>query len=83
MSQISDFGLATLATVHLPKEKGKFPIKWTAPEALKDGVSGKSVVLHVLNFFKVFLREVRCVEFWYTAMGNLFIWKSALPINCK
>ena len=37
--QISDFGMAQRVDVHVPHEGGKFPIKWTAPEALKDSVS--------------------------------------------
>ena len=27
------------ADIHIPHEGGKFPVKWTAPEALKDSVS--------------------------------------------
>ena len=34
--QVSDFGLARGADFNL--EGGKFPIKWTAPEAIKQGV---------------------------------------------
>ena len=34
--QVSDFGLAREANFNL--EGGKFPIKWTAPEAIKKGV---------------------------------------------
>ena len=37
-SQISDFGMAQRVDIHVPHEGGKFPIKWTAPEALKDSV---------------------------------------------
>jgi len=33
---VSDFGLAREANFNL--EGGKFPIKWTAPEAIKQGV---------------------------------------------
>ena len=36
MWQVSDFGLAREANFNL--EGGKFPIKWTAPEAIKKGV---------------------------------------------
>ena len=39
LSQISDFGMAQRTDIHVPHEGGKFPIKWTAPEALKDSVS--------------------------------------------
>ena len=37
-AKISDFGLAREEQFN--QEGGKFPIKWTAPEALKDSVSG-------------------------------------------
>ena len=36
-AKISDFGLAREEQFN--QEGGKFPIKWTAPEALKDSVS--------------------------------------------
>ena len=36
LPQVSDFGLAREANFNL--EGGKFPIKWTAPEAIKKGV---------------------------------------------
>lgn len=35
---MSDFGLAREANFNL--EGGKFPIKWTAPEAIRHGVGG-------------------------------------------
>ena len=38
-AKISDFGLARRAEIHVPHEGGKFPVKWTAPEALKESVS--------------------------------------------
>jgi c-src tyrosine kinase len=37
-AKISDFGLARRAEDHVANEGGKFPVKWTAPEALKDSV---------------------------------------------
>ena len=37
-AKISDFGLAREERFN--QEGGKFPIKWTAPEALKESVSG-------------------------------------------
>lgn len=36
--QISDLGLARKTEIHVPNEGGKFPTKWTAPEALKNSV---------------------------------------------
>lgn len=36
-AKVSDFGLARDASFNL--QGGKFPVKWTAPEALKDSVS--------------------------------------------
>ena len=36
--KISDFGLARKADAHAPHEEVKFPVKWTAPEGLKDKV---------------------------------------------
>ena len=43
--QISDLGLARKAGIFVPHEGGKFPIKWTAPEALKYSVSVASHVV--------------------------------------
>ena len=54
--QVSDFGLARYTDSN--QEGGKFPIKWTAPEALRDSVStflthGKSIIwiLDLCTFF--------------------------------
>jgi len=38
-AKVSDFGLLRKANIHVPHEGGKFPVKWTAPEALKESVS--------------------------------------------
>lgn len=37
IAKVSDFGLAKEASANL--QGGKFPVKWTAPEALKESVS--------------------------------------------
>lgn len=37
IAKVSDFGLARDSSFNL--QGGKFPVKWTAPEALKEGVS--------------------------------------------
>lgn len=50
-AKISDFGLAQkMDQKSLDKGRGKFPIKWTAPEALRDGVSASFVDV---DFFSV------------------------------
>jgi len=46
--QVSDFGLATEADC--AQTQRMFPIKWTAPEALKDSVSVKSHHFHNCAF---------------------------------
>lgn len=37
-AKISDFGMSRKADIHIPHEGGKFPVKWTAPEALKESL---------------------------------------------
>jgi len=46
-AKVSDFGLARHADMH--QDGGKFPIKWTAPEALRSNVSTGSVQLSCNN----------------------------------
>jgi len=38
-AKVSDFGLANKIDYNPAQVGGKFPIKWTAPEALRDNVS--------------------------------------------
>lgn len=45
VAKVADFGLAREENFNL--DCGKLPIKWTAPEALKQGVSLKSTVVVV------------------------------------
>ena len=40
--QVSDFGLANRIDFNPAQVGGKFPIKWTAPESLRDNVSTHS-----------------------------------------
>ncbi len=54
-AKISDFGLSRRAEIHVPHEGGKFPVKWTAPEALKDSVSTCTFVIYL----------TRSVVSWY------------------
>jgi c-src tyrosine kinase len=49
VAKVSDFGLAREENFTL--EGGKLPIKWTAPEALKQGVcTDHSLFLNISNF---------------------------------
>ncbi len=49
VAKVSDFGLSREASLN--QEGGKFPIKWTAPEALRKAVSLHTVV--VRKFFQL------------------------------
>ncbi|KAL3866738.1 hypothetical protein ACJMK2_044018 [Sinanodonta woodiana] len=64
-AKVSDFGLAKQEDYS--QESDKLPIKWTAPEALKEKV-------------KIY-KQVRHVELWHITLGNLFIWESTLSKN--
>ena len=59
--QISDLGLARKAGLFVPHEGGKFPIKWTAPEALKYSVRVDTSLQLVLPVFVVLNWEMFCV----------------------
>lgn len=49
VAKVSDFGLAREECFNL--DVGKLPIKWTAPEALRGGVSGgQSSLCCIFNF---------------------------------
>lgn len=49
IAKVADFGLAREECYNL--DVGKLPIKWTAPEALKGGVSGASDLLLAISFY--------------------------------
>ena len=49
VAKVSDFGLARDASFSM--QGGKFPVKWTAPEALKDHVGFKQS--HFLSFTRI------------------------------
>ena len=59
--QISDLGLARKAGLFVPHEGGKFPIKWTAPEALKYSVRLDTSLQLVLPVFVVLNWEMFCL----------------------
>lgn len=57
VAKVSDFGLAREECYNL--DVGKLPIKWTAPEALKEGVSDRRIWHNIVsrrhfNFFFFF-----------------------------
>ena len=62
VAKVSDFGLARDASFNL--QGGKFPVKWTAPEALKEHVR-----ISFLIIIKLFQRNVGFVgvrHIWYS-----------------
>ena len=65
LPQVSDFGLAREANFNL--EGGKFPIKWTAPEAIKKGVgfvieNRETFLVLLLSNRNISLREYEALE---------------------
>lgn len=54
VAKVSDFGLAREECYNL--DVGKLPIKWTAPEALKGGVS-------ILHQWAEYSEEVELIDF--------------------
>lgn len=53
VAKVSDFGLAREECYNL--DVGKLPIKWTAPEALKGGVSFHDIFLSISVVFLVIM----------------------------
>lgn len=85
IAKVADFGLAR-EECYYSTDMGKLPIKWTAPEALKTGVSSKTMINdHTLSFFSypAILKQKRYMELWNIALGNLFIRTCSLSTNCK
>lgn len=89
IAKVADFGLAREECYNL--DVGKLPIKWTAPEALKGGVSvtenthitGTLLMLCVCNYFAEILKQIGYVEFRHTAVGDLFVRSRSLSENSK
>ena len=79
-AKISGFTL----TIEVPSRcdtRARQPVKWTAPEALREKVcfSGHSggnlpFLKSDLPFFIEILQQVRCLEFWYPVVGDLLLW---------
>ena len=80
--QVSDFGLARHEDSY--QEGGKFPIKWTSPEALKDHVSFSScraaitrsftctcIYVHVYYIvFRNSIKYLRCAFYFFQKFTN-------------
>lgn len=50
VAKVSDFGLAKAERKGL--DSSRLPVKWTAPEALKNGVSSRLLLSGVLGFLR-------------------------------
>lgn len=92
VAKVSDFGLAREECYNL--DVGKLPIKWTAPEALKGGVSlikctqlilKMQFLMIPINLFSIsaIFQQIGYVELWHLAMGNLFIWSRSISTNSE
>lgn len=87
IAKVADFGLAREECYNL--DVGKLPIKWTAPEALKGGVSEEEIYFGVAVLYtnvcvlSAVLQQIRCVELWCFAVGDLLVWSGALSKNCE
>lgn len=53
VAKVSDFGLAREECYNL--DVGKLPIKWTAPEALKNGVSLRYYILIIILYYILYV----------------------------
>lgn len=95
VAKVSDFGLTK--EVSSTQDTAKLPVKWTAPEALREKVRAAAVsrvqsyCYHIglfnlcsayLQFPEIF-HQIRCLELWNFALGDSLFWPSPLPQNCK
>lgn len=64
-AKVSDFGLARNEK-NATSESAKLPIKWTAPEALKQNVNKKPVVIYMLLSFFLNPRGLRKQNITYS-----------------
>ena len=61
-------------------DSGKLPIKWTAPEVRILIRICKEIIFAVAGTETFsFLKQIRHVEFWGAALGDLLLGPSALP----
>lgn len=89
VAKVSDFGLTK--EVSSTQDTAKLPVKWTAPEALREKVR-TDAMLRVLKYWYIYplylqfpeiFHQIRCLELRNFALGDLLFWPSALPQNCK
>lgn len=86
IAKVADFGLAR-EECYYSTDMGKLPIKWTAPEALKTGVSNQTITDWERRIYFVysaaFLKQKRHLEFRHFALGDLLVWPRPISANCK
>ena len=88
--KVSDFGLAREGVTR--SDSQKLPVKWTAPEALKENVIhlfllslSLSSLFTCISFslcLEIF-KQIGRVEFWGFPLGTLLVRQSPLPSCCK
>ncbi|XP_043576933.1 tyrosine-protein kinase CSK-like [Chiloscyllium plagiosum] len=66
VAKVSDFGLAK--GVSCAQDQAKLPVKWTAPEALKQHVRAEQI-----------LHQIGCLELRNSSVGAVFLRPSSLP----
>lgn len=93
VAKVSDFGLTK--EVSSSQDTAKLPVKWTAPEALREKVRtaamlrGEGCLYHMGKFilsafqFPELFHQIRRLELRNFALGDLLFWPGALPQNCK
>lgn len=96
IAKVSDFGLTKEASS--TQDTAKLPVKWTAPEALREKVhccttivSKYAVPIHThfmktsVFYFKLIevFHQIGCMELRYFALGDILFWSSPLSKNRK
>lgn len=91
IAKVSDFGLTKEASS--TQDTAKLPVKWTSPEALREKVCESDPHHHIsndvrghsvrLSLVSEVFHQIRRLEFWSSALGDLFLRPRAVPKNRK